>query len=82
MEVPKGTLKLAMNLPVEAVVTVATKVPSKVIVTTESGVNPEPVTSTEVRTGPEVGFIEMVGLDATYLMLKSSMHNYYQPHLS
>ncbi len=44
-------------------VTEATVVPTKVIATTESGVNPVPVTSTGVRTGPEVGLVEMVGLE-------------------
>ena len=43
--------------------TVATVEPSKVITTVEIGANPLPVTVTEVKTGPEVGLIEMVGLD-------------------
>ena len=61
--VTKGTLKVALNPPLEFDVTTATVEPSKVITTVETGSNPLPVTVTEVKTGPEVGLIEMVGLD-------------------
>ena len=52
-----------MNPPLDVDVTAATVEPSKVIVTVEIGSNPLPVTVTKVKTGPEVGLIEMVGLD-------------------
>ena len=69
-----------MNPPLDVDVTAATVEPSKVIVTVEIGLNPLPVTVTKVKTGPEVGLIEMVGLD-DYLMLKSSIHSSNQPRL-
>ena len=52
-----------MNPPLEPGVTVVTLEPPRVIATLEIGSNPLPVTVTEVPTGPEVGLIEMVGLD-------------------
>ena len=52
-----------MNPPLEPGVTVATLEPPKLIATVDIGSNPLPVTVTEVPTGPEVGLIEMVGLD-------------------
>ena len=52
-----------MNPPLDVGVTVATLEPSKVIATVEIGSNPIPVTVTELKTVPEVGLIEMVGLD-------------------
>ncbi len=58
-------MKVAVNPPLEVGVTVDTVEPPKDITTVEIGSNPLPVTVTEVggRTGPEVGLIEMVGLD-------------------
>ena len=58
----KGTLKVAVNPPLEVGVTVSTVEPPKVIATVEIGSNPLPVTVTEVKTVPEVGLIEIVGL--------------------
>ena len=52
-----------MNPPLDVGFTVVTLEPPKVIATVEIGSNPLPVTVTEVPTGPEVGLIEMVGLD-------------------
>ena len=59
----KGTLRVALNPPLEVDVTAATVDPSKVITTVEKGSNPLPVTVTKVATVPELGLIEMVGLD-------------------
>jgi hypothetical protein len=58
-------MKVEMNPPLEFDVTEATVEPSKVITTEEIGANPLPVTVTEVagNTVPEVGLIEIVGLD-------------------
>ena len=56
-------MKVVVNPPLEVGVTVDTVEPPKVITTVEIGSNPLPVTVTEVKTGPEVGLIEMVGLD-------------------
>ena len=52
-----------MKPPLEPGITVAILEPPKLIATVEIGSNPLPVTVTEVPTGPEVGLIEMVGLD-------------------
>lgn len=56
-------MKLAVKLPAELVVTEATIVLSNDKVAIERGSNPLPVTVIELKTGPELGLIEMVGLD-------------------
>jgi len=48
LEDDKGTMKVALNPPLEVDVTVATVEPSKVIATVEIGSNPLPVTVTKV----------------------------------
>lgn len=56
-------MKVVVNPPLEVGITVATVEPPKVITTVELGANPLPVTVTELKTVPEVGLIEIVGLD-------------------
>jgi hypothetical protein len=58
----EGTLRVALNPPLEVDVTVSLVSPSKLITTVEKGSNPLPVTVTKVATGPEDGLSEMVGL--------------------
>ena len=57
----EGTLKVALNPPLEVDVTVALVSPSKLITTVEKGSNPLPVIVTKVAIGPEVGLIVMTG---------------------
>ena len=55
-----------MNPPLDVGFTVDTLEPPKVVATVEIGSNPLPVTVTKVPTGPEVGLIEIVGLDVLH----------------
>ena len=53
-------MKVALNPPLEFVVTVPRVVPPNVMVTVESGSKPVPVIVTVLPTGPDVGLSEMV----------------------
>jgi len=56
-------MKVVVKPPLLVGVTADTVEPPKVITTVDIESNPLPVTVTEVNTGPEVGLIELVGLD-------------------